>query len=617
MPAEVIVISLVPIDDLPSIGHGIDPRLNLLLRDPARQDCEIAILLRLKDGAKGTPEQVRSITRAGNIVSGRMFVRDAPSVRSHPDVASLKASVAAVPALHRSRPDTGLARPPAPAHPTLDGHGVVVGFIDYGFDIWHPRLRRGSGASARSPVIALWDQNDDAERPGRAPSGYGYGIEHDQDGIGAAVRQPSREQAYDALHYRPDEHYFHIGKPRDGAHGTGVADVAIGDRGIAPGAEVILVQLRRPRWEGVGDFGNSARLLEAADYIFRKAESLRGDAPVVINVSLATQGGPHDGSTLLEQGFDALLAARENRAIVVAAGNSGADAVHATRTLRVGRDEETQRWRVVRRPRSWNELEIWYPGSARLAVRLTSPTGEQTGWAKLGESMQIVADGNAVGHVFHREDDPNNHDNHVDIVLDPVADGQPPWLRTDGDWRVTVKADPPLTGAQRVTYDVWLEREVENLDSRPSTLLQRDRKRTLGSIACGARTVTVGAHALSVGNPVCGFSSRGPVRDSPYSAARDRSKPDLTAPGYQLLVARSGSDGSKLDSGTSYAAPHVTGVIALMFQAARAAGRSLSADEIRDILRATAAPRHRLSEPTHGGAGRLAALAAINRATGD
>ena len=53
-------------------------------------------------------------------------------------------------------------------------------------------------------------------------------------------------------------------------------------------------------------FGDSVRLLEALRYIFDKA----GTRPCVINISLGTNGGPHDGTTLVEQGIDSLLPGR-------------------------------------------------------------------------------------------------------------------------------------------------------------------------------------------------------------------------------------------------------------------------------------------------------------------
>lgn len=74
------------------------------------------------------------------------------------------------------------------------------------------------------------------------------------------------------------------------------------------------------------------------------------------------------------------------------------------------------------------------------------------------------------------------------------------------------------------------------------------------------------------------FSSRGP---SPYEG---EIKPDIAAPGVSVYSSVSGSEYSASFSGTSMAAPHVSGVIALLLQA----DSSLTVDEIETILYDTA-----------------------------
>ncbi|EXG79494.1 S8 family serine peptidase [Cryptosporangium arvum] len=111
---------------------------------------------------------------------------------------------------------------------------------------------------------------------------------------------------------------------------------------------------------------------------------------------------------------------------------------------------------------------------------------------------------------------------------------------------------------------------------------------------------------------VAGFSSRGPV---PGDA---ESKPDLTAPGVDVLSAWPGGGYSRL-SGTSMATPQVAGVVALIWQAAP----SLRGDIVRTaaLLRASTQNATLGSAPSCGGnarnvlgAGTVDAAAAVTLA---
>ena len=148
----------------------------------------------------------------------------------------------------------------------------------------------------------------------------------------------------------------------------------VGPRRCAERGLDLRQHLARPRPAGSGggwkSFGDSVRLLEAAKYIYDKA----GTRPCVINVSLGTNGGPHDGSTLVEQGLDALLAAKPNRALTVAAANSFADGVHAAGKV-VANGTVELKWQVLAVPQRDIELEVWYGGRDRFTVELVDPSG--------------------------------------------------------------------------------------------------------------------------------------------------------------------------------------------------------------------------------------------------
>ncbi|MCW5968751.1 MAG: S8 family serine peptidase [Blastocatellales bacterium] len=97
-----------------------------------------------------------------------------------------------------------------------------------------------------------------------------------------------------------------------------------------------------------------------------------------------------------------------------------------------------------------------------------------------------------------------------------------------------------------------------------------------------AAAYTVGAVSSSTGT-ITGFSSRGPV----IVDGSNRVKPDITAPGLGIRSAVR-TNGYSLLSGTSMAAPHVAGAVALLWSAAPHLRRDMDLTEA--ILNSTAAP---------------------------
>jgi subtilisin family serine protease len=93
-----------------------------------------------------------------------------------------------------------------------------------------------------------------------------------------------------------------------------------------------------------------------------------------------------------------------------------------------------------------------------------------------------------------------------------------------------------------------------------------------------ADAFTVGATGEN--GQVAEFSSRGPARDG-------AAKPDVVAPGAEVVSALPGGTYGALD-GTSMAAPHVAGVVALMWSAQPALVGDV--DRTRSLLRDTAKP---------------------------
>lgn len=557
----------------------MDPALSQLLRDSeATPRREVEAILRLRRVGDQIPG-AQIVARFGHVATCRVHAADVRAVRAHPRVASMKAARPVGPELTDVRPTRPGPRPAGVRHPVRGaptGAGVVVGVVDWGVDVLHPGVRRGDGTTR---LLAVWDQRDG---PGPTPQPYGYGRVHHRADIDAALRTPD---AYRTLGLHPG-----TADRGHGSHGCHVTDIAAGNgrgggpSGVAPEASLVFVHLADRGTGGLATLGDSVRLLEAVDFVRRAA----GRRPWVVNVSVGRHGGPHDGRTLIELAFDELLATAPGRFLVQSAGNYFQRRTHATGVLSQG---QTRTLTFHTRPRdvSVNELEVWYDEEDALTVRLTPPGAVPGGWVPLGAQTELVAHGVPAGRLYHRASDPNNGDHHVDAFLLPSAPA--------GAWRLDLRGTRVVNGR----YHAWLERDDACSGCQavftPGTA---DASCTLGTLATGHLPLVVGAYdGEDPARPVARFSSSGPTRDG-------RSKPDVLAPGVDVLAARStplgqagGPSRSTRKSGTSMAAPYVTGAVALCLQAT---GGQIDARAIRALVMSTARPARAL-DTARAGAG--------------
>jgi len=501
-----------------------------------------------------------SSRREMTIVTGRIPIKKIEHVRKLPFVTSMKASQRLTPELNKTTEETGARSELLPEGNLANGgEGVIIGIIDYGCDFVHGNFRNEDGTSR---VLAIWDQTG----PKGPDSPYGYGRLYMTEEINRALNQTN---PYKALGYGPSPDNALI---PPGTHGTHVLDIAAGNGrgsnvpGMAPKAEIVFVDVAASDipWSGPSvvekSFGDSVQLLEAVSYIFNFA----GTRPCVINISLGTNGGPHDGTTLVEEGIDSLINEAPNRAVVIAASNSYDDGIHAAGRIAAKQSVDLI-WRITSSRAINNELEIWYLGKDRFAVEVIDPKGNSRLRVDPGEkSKSLKINDKVVMVAANRLADPNNLDNVIGVFLErdlPL-----------GEWTVRLHGLKIRDGS----FHAWIERD----DSRQSSFAEpHDNTHTIGSISCGKETIVVGsydAHKSSL--PLSYFSSAGPTRDG-------REKPEVSAPGHDVLAAHSRTETRTVrKSGTSMAAPAVTGTIALVLGEAKKRRRSLESREIRELV---------------------------------
>lgn len=185
-----------------------------------------------------------------------------------------------------------------PLPQAYDGTGVIMGIIDSGIDINHLDFKDSTGYTR---IKYLWDMTKPTAP--NTPQPYAYGQEwNDVDIMGGLAASHTGEDQY--------------------GHGTYVTGIAAGNgsavghfQGVAPKSDLIIVGY---------DFAandNVPRLAHAVEYIFDKAQQL--GKPCVINASLGSYEGSHDGQDLEAQYISNLIDAQSGRILVAAAGNVG------------------------------------------------------------------------------------------------------------------------------------------------------------------------------------------------------------------------------------------------------------------------------------------------------
>jgi subtilisin family serine protease len=495
------------------------------------------------------------------------------------------------------------------------GEGVLVGAMENEFDTRHPAFLDSIG---NSRFVAIWDQSDSS-----GPiSKYGFGT----------IKNRAQIQVDSGF-------ALHAGE----MHGTWITGIAAGSEvganpyyGVAPKASLI----------GVKYSSDDNDLINGIKWIFSVADSL--NLPCVINMSIGLQAGPHDGTSLIDRAIDNMSG--NGKIIVGAAGNDGNNKTHLRFVL--NRNESKSTWISpfqINNPGSmksvcgidmWGKQGVYFTSTffiidtSTMVYHELQPSISTSANKQFADTLFLtdsVSGKNDTVYFYALAERRNALNNKVHVEVTAVGSNPNMFLG--------VKVTNTNTTIDTIhTWNIY-KKSFESLGM--SGYSGGDTTMSINEIGgTSKRNITVGSYVSKLNQPLWNgaaagveeyiydlnlFSGRGPTVDG-------RVKPDITAPGCIIVssLSRNGSDECVVlwpdtmnksgrysySQGTSFAAPIVTGIVALMLQVKP----TLSPEEAKQVIQQTsytdAFTGNILTPNNNWGAGKINAIGAIQTLLG-
>jgi minor extracellular serine protease Vpr len=519
--------------------------------------------------------------------------------------------------------------------PPFKGKNVVLGIVDVGFQTTHPTFFNEDGSQYR--VKRFWQQK---YKNLMGPAPYNYGIlKNSEAEILAAI-------------------------DTDGSHGTHVAGIAGGSgfkspelkyAGVAPESDLVFVGIKYQNdsigGSALGDYivANNA-IIDGFDYVFRYADSL--NKPAVCNLSWGMHTGPHDGTSIFDLALEDLINTPnsntnkpQGRALVGANGNSAQHEMHVKIVL----NGDSASTLAMDRSRNnyFNEnvyCDFWAEKNSDLHYQIVlidsldrilvetpyydfaKDTMLKLSLSSFDDTLDVLLSGTKT-YAFNGKSN---------VLMMVQANSNKRFIK------INFKGSGEVHGWNSGRTYEWTAGTFRNYirSYKPSHWVNGDAVSTLvENGGTSSAILSVGSYnnrvnwlnfqnkfqsdsAIDEGQ-ISGFSSWGPTIDG-------RLNPDISAPG-QFIANAYHKDAVPgwlspyivhkdkwvnddvywvLLSGTSMAAPHAAGVVALMLEASEG---KLTAAEMYDIIRNTAQQDVHTGNKSNFryGAGKIDAYAAV------